>query len=150
MTTVQVIRTQSTMTQTLPESTAESEAFFFPQGMAGFNDATQYGFIYQGHGDIVCIQCIDHPEAAFLLTPWDESRLGNAPELTSEQCRCIQISSQKEIMWMLVLNPFADEKWVTANLKAPIALNLEARLGLQCIHPDPELDIRYPWIPQPG
>ena len=150
MTTAQMIRTQSTLKQTLAESTAETESFYFPQGMAGFSDATRFGFIYQGHGDIACIQCIDRPEAAFLLTPWDESRLGNMPELSAEQCRCIHVSSQQEVMWMLVLNPFADEQWVTANLKAPIALNLSDRLGLQCIHPDPELDIRYHWMPQPG
>jgi len=117
--------------------------------MAGFGDARDYGFIYQGHGDIVCIQSTDHPEAAFLLTPWDEQRLGPVPILPPEQRQCIQAASQDQIMWMLVLNPFADPEWVTANLKAPVAINAEARMGLQYIRQEQELDIRYRWQRQP-
>jgi len=129
---------------------AQGGTFHFPQGIAGFSDAREYGFIYQGHGDIVCLQSTDHPEAAFLLTPWDEQRLGAAPCLPAEQCQCLHIEHQHEIMWMLVLNPFADSAWVTANLKAPIALNPETHLGLQYIRQEPELPIRYQWQPQPS
>jgi len=131
------------------ESVATNEAFHFPQGLAGFSDATEFGFIYEGHGDIVCLQSIDQPEAAFLITAWDEERLGPHPTLPKEQCNCIKAQNQEDVMWMLVLNPFADSSWVTANLKAPIALNLQEKLGLQCIRPDPTLDIRYHWMKQP-
>ncbi|GAV19437.1 flagellar assembly factor FliW [Mariprofundus micogutta] len=141
----------ATATETVMKPETQSdESFHFPQGIAGFTDAKEFGFIYQGHGDIVCIQSIDQPEASFLLTPWDEKRLGPAPSLPKDQHECMQIKDEKDLMWMLVLNPFVDKQWVTANLKAPIALNLEARLGLQCIRPDIELtDIRYNWMPQP-
>lgn len=126
-----------------------SEAFHFPQGLAGFSDARKYGFIYEGEGDIICIQSMDQPEAAFLITPWNEERLGSVPSLSPDSQSCIGADSDSPIMWMLVLNPFADKQWVTANLKAPIALNIEARLGLQCIRQEPDLDIRYQWMPQP-
>jgi len=139
----------ATKTVMKPEAISE-EAFYFPQGLAGFSDAHEFGFIYEGHGDIVCLQSIDSPEAAFLLTPWDEARLGPVPKLPNEQCSCINVQAQDQIMWMVVLNPFADKQWVTANLRAPIALNLEARLGLQCIRADSELEIRYRWMAQPS
>jgi len=139
------------MTETEPDqSTTPSEAFYFPQGMAGFSEAREYGFIYQGHGDIVCIQSIDHPEAAFLITQWNEQRLGQKPILSADLCNCIQASSQEDIMWMVVLNPFADTQWVTANLKAPVALNPKARTGIQCIRQEDALDIRYHWMRQPA
>jgi len=128
----------------------QNEAFHFPQGMAGFPDATKFGFIYEGQGDIVCIQCLDHPEAAFLLTPWNQERLGTPPQLSAEQTKCLQLSDVDEVLWMIVLNPFADKEWVTANLKAPIALNMNAKRGLQCIRISPELEIRYRWMPQPA
>jgi len=127
-----------------------SEAFHFPQGLAGFSDAREYGFIYQGHGDIICIQSIDQPEAAFLITPWNEERLGAVPSLSADLRGCIHADDESKIMWMLVLNPFADKAWVTANLKAPIALNSETQLGVQCIRQDANLDIRYQWMPQPS
>ncbi len=145
MTAVQAI--QKNITDSEPD---HGGAFHFPQGMAGFSDAREYGFIYQGHGDIACIQSTDHPEAAFLLTPWDEQRLGPPPTLPAEQLQCIRASSQEQLMWMLVLNPFADPKWVTANLRAPVAINLEMRMGLQYIRQEQDLEIRYHWQPQPG
>jgi len=126
-----------------------SEAFHFPQGLAGFRDALYFAFVYEGKGDIVCLQSIDQPEAALLLTQWDTSRLGRPPQLTPDQEQCLKLAHGSEPMWMLVLNPFADKEWVTANLMAPVALNIEARLGLQNILPDPKLPLRYHWMPQP-
>ncbi len=142
--------TAQAMTIQTTESTHDyAEAFHFPQGLAGFSDAREYGFIYEGQGDIMCLQSIDQPEAAFLITPWNEKRLGPAPMLSSDLCACLQVDRQEDIMWMLVLNPFADKEWVTANLKAPVALNSQSRLGLQCIRQEADLDIRYLWMPQP-
>ncbi|WP_231368625.1 flagellar assembly protein FliW [Mariprofundus ferrooxydans] len=125
-------------------------AFYFPQGMIGFSDAHEYGLIYEGVGKIACLQSIDHPEAAFLLTPWDEPRLGPPPELNREQIQCIDAEDAENVLWMLVLNPFADKQWVTANLKAPVAVNTEKRIGLQCIRSEPELELRFHWMPQPA
>ena len=128
----------------------QPKAFHFPQGLAGFSDAKDYGFIYEGRGDIICIQSLDRPEAAFLLTPWDQARLGDYPALPSDMAACIEAHADSEIMWMLVLNPFADKVWVTANLKAPIALNTHSRLGIQFIRADANLDIRYHWMRHPS
>lgn len=129
---------------------ADNECFVFPRGIAGFPEARHFGFIYEGRGDIVCMQCVELPEAAFLLAQWDVARLGEAPSLTAEERRCLKLEEGRQPMWMLVLNPFADTHWVTANLKAPIALNPELRLGLQCIRAEAELPLRYRWMPQPG
>lgn len=129
---------------------ADNRAIHFPQGIAGFSDAHDFGLIYEGVGDIACLQSIDQPEAAFLLTPWNEGRLGPRPVLNQEQCQCIDADTSTDVAWMLVLNPFADNQWVTANLKAPIAINMEKRIALQCIRPEPELPLRYHWMRQPG
>jgi len=137
------------VTESNPTNTY-ANAFHFPQGLAGFSDAREYGFIYEGQGDIMCLQSIDQPEAAFLITPWNEKRLGPVPALSSDLCACLKVESAEDVMWMLVLNPFADKEWVTANLKAPIALNSDSKIGLQCIRQDADLDLRYPWMQQPG
>ena len=56
-------------------------AFHFPQGMVGFPESVHFAFLYDGHGDITCLQALDSPEIAFLLTPWDEERLGPPPRI---------------------------------------------------------------------
>jgi len=134
------------MTDIMPQTDA---AFFFPQGMVGFTDAHRFGLIYEGVGNIACLQSIDQPEAAFLLTPWDEKRLGPQPTLNPEQRQCIDIQEPADLLWLIVLNPYADTEWVTANLKAPIAINTTQRLAIQCIRQDAEAPLRYQWMPQP-
>lgn len=131
------------------EDAVETEAFVFPQGMTGFPEDTRYGFIYEGQGDIVCMQSLDDLVASFLMTPWDEARLGAPPSLTLEQRACIQLGKDEQPLWMIVLNPFADREWVVANLRAPVAVNDTGRRGVQCIQADPELELRYRWMPQP-
>ena len=131
------------------EAEQSTEGFNFPQGIAGFPDATQFGFIYEGRGNMVCLQSIDMPEAAFILTPWDEERLGKTPSLSQEQRHCLDLSEESALIWMVVLNPFADPEWVTANLRAPIAINMVSRRGVQCIRQEPDLELRFQWMRQP-
>jgi len=143
------------MGQVMEKSNAsEHEEFIFPQGLAGFGDAHRFGFIYEGKGDMICMQSLDIPEAAFILTPWDEQRLGAVPTLSTEQKDCLHLTNDREqkdlVMWMLVLNPFADQAWVTANMRAPIALHANAGRGVQCIRHDIRLELRYHWMPQPS
>ncbi|MDQ7001669.1 MAG: flagellar assembly protein FliW [Ghiorsea sp.] len=129
---------------------AEIREFSFPRGLAGFPDASRFAFIYEGKGHMLCMQSLEHEEASFIVTPWDTSRLGEPPELSKEQRTCLKLSADDQVMWMLVLNPFADKTWVTANLKAPIAINENQLMGLQCILNNTNLELRHPWMKQPN
>jgi len=123
--------------------------FEFPRGIAGFPGATRFAFIYEGKGNMLCLQSINQPEASFILTLWDESRLGEPPKISAEQMDCMHISDAQDVQWFVVLNPFADATWVTANLKAPIAISADKQTGLQCILNQKDLDLRYRWMKQP-
>jgi flagellar assembly factor FliW len=122
----------------------------FPHGMVGFPEAKEYVVINSGGGDIVCFQSTEQLEASFLMTPWDEARLGPVPSLTPDQKAALEYSDTHNVLWLLVLNPFADREWVLANLQAPVALNQDAGLGMQCIQADSRLELRYHWMPQPS
>jgi len=123
----------------------------FPHGMIGFPEAKQYVVLNSGAGNIVCFQSLEQTEASFLMTPWDEKRLGTPPPaLTPDQKAALNYSPTHSILWMLVLNPFADREWVLANLQAPVALNQDTGLGMQCIQADPNLKLRFRWMPQPS
>ena len=128
----------------------EVEPLCFPNGMIGFPEAKKYIVLNSGGGDIVCFQSMEQPEASFLMTPWDESRLGPAPALTADQKASLEYSDTHNILWLLVLNPFADQEWVLANMLAPVALNQDSGRGMQCIQADPRLELRYHWMPQPS
>ena len=128
----------------------DAETFHFPQGMVGFPNANDYVMLNSGHGDIVCMQATNRAEAAFLVTPWDQQRLGKKPELTPDQQKCLQCPDGGNILWLLVLNPFTDPEWVSANVRAPVAINLDTLLGMQCVQVNPQLDLHFHWMPQPA
>jgi flagellar assembly factor FliW len=127
----------------------EAKSLRFPHGMVGFPESKKYIVLNSGAGDIVCFQSTEQLEATFLMTPWDEARLGPAPSLTPDQKAALEYSEADNILWLLVLNPFADQEWVLANLQAPVALNQKTGLGMQCIQADSRLELRYHWMPQP-
>ena len=122
----------------------------FPNGMIGFPEAKQYVVLNSGGGSIVCFQSLEQAEASFLMTPWDDARLGTPPALTADQKAALNYAPAHNILWMVVLNPFADREWVLANLQAPVALNQDTGLGMQCIQADPSLKLRFRWMAQPS
>ena len=134
----------------MQEQTSNSlREFSFPRGIAGFPGAKRFAFIYEGKGNMLCLQSIDQAEASFILTPWDDKKLGAPPQLSHEQRDCLQVANEEGIHWFLVLNPFADKAWVTANLKAPIAISEPEQTGLQCVRNQTNLELRFPWMRQP-
>jgi len=143
------------MSHIMMKDDGKASPYLFPQGLAGFGSAHEFAFIYEGVGDLVCMQSIDQMEASFILTPWDENRLGKPPHVSQEQLSCLDMTQAEleqahDIMWMLVLNPFADHIWVTANIRAPILLNTATRRGIQCIQQDNQLPLRYHWMKHPS
>ena len=132
------------------ELSDDAKPLCFPHGMIGFPEAKQYVVLNSGGGNIVCFQSLEQTEASFLMTPWDEKRLGPPPTLTPDQRAALQCASARNLLWMVVLNPFADREWVLANLQAPVALNQETGLGVQCIQANPNLALRFRWMPQPS
>lgn len=128
----------------------DPKIFAFPSGMAGFSYAKEFVFLCET-GDVACMHCTEHPEAAFLVTGWDESRLGKPPALKQEERVLLELAEHEHPLWLLVLNPFSDQEWVFANLKAPIAINESQLRGVQCIQVDTETQLmRYHWMRQPS
>jgi len=115
----------------------------FPLGVFGFEDAREFGLIYEG-GDIACLQSTDSAGASLLITPWNTSVVGELPCLSSSSKEALGNGS---LEFFLVLNPFADEDWVFANTLAPIIINNDAGTGVQEILQNGIL--RYRWMRQP-
>ncbi|MDQ6973645.1 MAG: flagellar assembly protein FliW, partial [Mariprofundaceae bacterium] len=80
------------MPHLMPKSDNSQEPYIFPQGLAGFASAHEFGFIYEGAGDLVCMQSLDQVEASFILTAWDEKRLGFPPRVSQDQLNCLNMS----------------------------------------------------------
>ncbi len=127
------------------EEFVSENIFLFPGGIIGFPDAKHFALIYQGRGDVACLQCVDSYEPALLVTPWDCDRLGPLPA-RERLPETMSKKDSKDMLWLVVLNPNADARWVTANIRAPIVIDEQTGNGLQFILPDESLPVRMKWI----
>ena len=121
-------------------------AFLFPEGIAGFPHARRFALAHEEDRPVALLQALDAPEAALLVTPWDAARLGPAPAPSPRLAALLDDPDPGGILWLLVLNPFADPAWLCANLRAPIALSPRTRRGAQVLLADETRFLRAPWL----
>jgi flagellar assembly factor FliW len=127
----------------------------FPLGIPGFEDQHRYVLIeHQALSPVILLQNLETSSLCFLaiavsvLDP--EYQSGIAPEdlrlLGLDEDR--QPRSGEEALFMAILSPSADGLF-TANLLAPVVVNLRTRVGLQAVRSDRLYSHRHPLVPAP-
>lgn len=123
-------------------SCAAESIFYFPHGLPGFEDEKAFVVIEEPErAPLVFLQSIQRADLCFLALPIltvDKSyRLAIAPEdldtLGLEARRQPFLGTEAAVLVMICLH---DNLLPTANLMAPIVLNLKSRLGVQAIRHD--------------
>ena len=122
----------------------------FENGMPGFPDCTQ--FIVMDHDvatPLKWLQCVDRPEVAFLVVEPEQVLSNYEVEVPSWVLRLVSWNEEddtRDVGTFLILN-VADEE-LTANLRAPVIVNIRKRLAFQMILDDMEIPIRHPIRPE--
>jgi flagellar assembly factor FliW len=115
-----------------------------PQGMIGFPRRTRYLFVqHRPESPLHWMQSLDSGDLAFvvvnplLFEPDYQVVLGKAEmeSLKVEQPADIQV-------WVVVTIPPGHPEKMTANLRAPLVVNLNQRLGAQIILDNADLPVR--------
>lgn len=109
----------------------------FPRGLIGMEDCRRFTLFHpEGEAPTYFIlQSIDEPSLAFYVT--DPGRFGFAHEisLSDEESAEIKFDGSAEALAdmavVVILTKEEGGKPLKANLKAPLVINLQARLGLQ-------------------
>lgn len=64
--------------------------------------------------------------------------------LGGAEAKILQVTDPKDIqVWVVVTAPQGHPDQITANLKAPVVINLAARLGAQIILDDPKYGVKH-------
>ncbi|MFQ5698206.1 MAG: flagellar assembly protein FliW [Myxococcota bacterium] len=122
----------------------ESRILHFERGLPGFPRCTR--FIVMEHDretPLKWLQCLDRPELAFLIAEPDQILPDYALEVPEPALAAIGSgpgAPPGSLAAFLILN--VDEGCLTANLRAPVIVNIEQRRALQWILEDPELPMR--------
>ncbi len=122
----------------------------FEDGVIGFEEYHNYALIYDeekkkgANGGIMWLQCMDEPELAFPVADPLHIYPGYNPVVEDEWLASIgEFNDVEDIFLLSILTVPSDITKVTANLKAPVIINMITRKACQTIVNNEEYEIKY-------
>ncbi len=114
--------------------------------MPGFPDHQQFALVQLDDIGLLCsLQSVEDPALRFLVVPPAAFFPDYAPVIDDETVATLGIQSAADALVLLVVNPGDDAGTATANLLAPLVVNLATRRGGQVVL-DEDLPIRAPLL----
>ncbi|MCG6794628.1 MULTISPECIES: flagellar assembly protein FliW [Geobacillus] len=126
----------------------EEDIIHFPHGLPGFADKKRFVLLPLADTPFVILQSVETPALGFVLIepfsyfPTYEFELDEA---TVEQ---LNIESERDVAVYVILtvaDPFHE---TTANLQAPVVINVHKRLGKQVILTNPPYKTKHRLFPE--
>src|SRR5699024_10408089 len=115
----------------------------FPTGLPGFQDESSFVLLDIPNNEVLQIlQSVQTPELAFIVANPHDFYKDYAFKLDEPTLDALQIKEGKEIVILSIMTiqePFSES---TINLKAPIIIHANKRLGKQCILNDDKYDLK--------
>lgn len=114
----------------------------FPRGIIGFPSCRQY--IMLEHREPFCwLQSIDEPSLAFVVVDGMGmvEHYDKKVPLMDPHC---DFKADDEFAVLLIVTIRPDPHETTANIKAPVFINLRNRCGVQVIYDNPDLVTQFP------
>lgn len=123
-----------------------------PQGMVGFPRATRYVLLqHRADSPLHWLQSLDQPDLAFVVVN---------PLMFDHQYQLVLGRTETELLkvkdpaqvqaWVVVTIPQGHPEKMTANMKAPVVVNLANRYAAQVILDKPGLELRKPLVSAEG
>lgn len=115
----------------------------FPEGVPGFEDKRFILLTPEDTAPFCWLQSVDSPEVAFVVSEPSVFLPDYKPEIPDSVYQELECTADDEILILVVLVIPEDIKKMTANLAAPIVINVEKRLAKQEILSTGDYPLRY-------
>jgi len=129
---------------------AEEALVTFPSGLVGFPSHRRFVVLdVEETSDYQWLQCADEPSLAFVLVDMQMLNTDYQVEISDDSLRELEVQGTDSLSLLAVVTIPADApQRASANLRAPIVVNLRTRKGKQVILHE-SIPIRFPLIPEP-
>jgi len=126
--------------------TLESQDLFaFPEGILGFADLKKFALLDDPNDDIFAwLQSCDEPAIAFPVLEPELFQQGYKISLAKSDLEALKLTNTEGIRQFCIITIPDDPTQMTANMKAPIVINVAAKTARQCVLQDNSLAIREP------
>lgn len=126
-------------------SITTDDVIHFPEGLLGFNELRRFVLLDDPSDEIFAwLQSCDEPGIAFPLLEPELFTNTYSISLTKHDMEVLGLQSRDGIRSFTIITIPQDPTQMTANLKAPIVINVQKRLARQCVLQDNSLAIREP------
>lgn len=117
----------------------------FPEGLLGFNALRKFVLLDDPTDDIFAwLQSCDDGSVAFPVLEPELFSDSYHIQLTKHDLEALKLSLGEGFRTFMVITIPQDPTQMTANMKAPLVINVNCRLGRQCVLQDNQLAIREP------
>jgi flagellar assembly factor FliW len=117
----------------------------FQEGILGFNDLRRFVLLDDPNDEIFAwLQSCEVPGVAFPVLEPELFTTGYKVTLARNDLEALQLKEVEGSRSYAIITIPDDVTQMTANLKAPIIINIQKRVGRQCVLQDNSLAIREP------
>ena len=121
----------------------DEEKIRIPQGILGFPEYSEFCLIDPGDDTLILwLQSLENPEVAFPVLEPKIYKPDYSVTLSAVDLRELKLVNLKKATVFSILTIPEDVTLMTANLKAPIVVNLENQIAKQIVLQENELGIR--------
>ena len=124
---------------------ADDEVIHLQQGLLGFPQYTKFCLYDAGDETLILwLQSLDEPQIAFPVLEPKVFKHDYAARLSAMELRELKLSTVSQSAVFCILTIPSDVTTMTANLKAPLVVNLKERIARQVVLQENEYGIRHP------
>lgn len=122
----------------------ENTIITFPEGIIGFEDCKRFVILGGKSGRIFYwLQSLDDPNLAFVIVSPYDFKAGYSLEITEPDAEFLGAKSPEDLQIYAIVVVPEDPSKMTANLQAPLVINVKNRIARQIISNNPEHKLRH-------
>jgi flagellar assembly factor FliW len=123
----------------------DEDIISFSEGILGFNELKKFVLVDDPNDDIFAwLQACNEPGIAFPVLEPELFSDNYKITLTKSDLEALKMSPADKASFFCIVTIPEDPTKMTANLKAPVVINVAARIARQCVLQDNNLAIREP------
>ena len=122
----------------------ENQIIRFTKGILGFEGIERYVLLPHGEeSPFMFLQAVDVPELAFVVTDPTRFVPGYQVKVYADDLEGIEYAESDEVSILAIVRVPPDPREMTANLLAPLVINMRNRLAKQVVQQDSSYSVRH-------
>jgi len=121
----------------------EKDIIHFEEGIPGFNEYKKFVILRDEDSDFIFLQPLDIEEVCFITLPPAAIVGDYSFDLSQETVKKLELKNPEDAMILSILNIPEDFKKMTANLRAPIVINVKNNKGIQELLSDENYNMKH-------